>query len=297
MSPPAIARSWLFVPGDAPGKIAKASSAGADALILDLEDSVALAAKPAARAAVAEALAGSRQGPELWVRINPLSSGMALLDLAAIVPAGPAGIVLPKPDSPKEALLLAHYLDAFEAASSLPAGATRILPIATETPASVFNLGSYAEALPRLAGLTWGAEDLPSAVGAIASRNPDGSLNDLCRIARALCLAGAANAGVAAIETVYPDFRNEAGLREFAEAGRREGFTGMLAIHPAQVPVINAVMTPDAAEIAHAREVVALFAANPSAGVVALHGKMLDLPHLKQAQKVLALAGRVSASA
>jgi citrate lyase subunit beta / citryl-CoA lyase len=283
------ARSWLFVPADAPAKIAKAMGAGADALILDLEDSVALSAKEQARAGAAQALAAPRGGPALWVRINPLASGLALADLAAVMPAGPAGIVLPKPDSVADVVTLSHYLDAFEAAAGLPAGQTRILPIATETPASVFNLSTYIQAGPRLAGLTWGAEDLPAAIGATASRNPDGSLNDLCRMVRSLCLAGAASAGVPAIDTVYPDFRNEAGLRAWAEAGRREGFTSMMAIHPAQVKVINEVMTPSAAELDHAREVVALFAAHPGVGVVALDGKMLDLPHLKQARKILAM--------
>lgn len=284
------ARSWLFVPADAPAKIAKAMGSGADVLILDLEDSVALSAKAQARAVAAQTLAAPRGGPALWVRINPLASGLALADLAAVMPAAPVGIVLPKPDSAADVVTLAHYLEAFEAAAGLAPGSTRILPIATETPASVFNLGTYIQAGPRLAGLTWGAEDLPAAIGATASRNPDGSLNDLCRMVRSLCLAGAANAGVAAIDTVYPDFRNEAGLRAWAEAGRREGFTGMMAIHPAQVGVINAVMTPSAAELEHASKVVALFAAHPGAGVVALDGKMLDLPHLKQARKILAMA-------
>ncbi|MBB5373342.1 HpcH/HpaI aldolase/citrate lyase family protein [Acidocella aromatica] len=284
------ARSWLFVPADAPAKIAKAMGSGADALILDLEDSVALSAKEKARKIAAETLAGPSGGPALWVRINPLASGLALADLAAVMQAAPAGIVLPKPDAASDVVTLAHYLDAFEAAAGLSAGQTRILPIATETPASVFTLGSYTQAGPRLAGLTWGAEDLPAAIGATASRNPDGSLNDLCRMVRSFCLAGAASAGVPAIDTVYPDFRNEAGLRAWAEAGRREGFTGMMAIHPAQVPVINAVMTPSAVELAHARAVVALFDADPAAGVVALDGKMLDLPHLKQARKILAMA-------
>lgn len=282
-------RSWLFVPADAPGKIAKAKASGADALILDLEDSVALAAKPQARALAAQTLAAAHSGAELWVRINPLASGLALADLAAIMPGAPVGIVLPKPDSAADVLTLGHYLAAFEAASGLPMGSTRILPIATETPAAVFTLGGYVQVGPRLAGLTWGAEDLPAAIGATASRNPDGSLNDLCRMARSLCLAGAASAGVPAIETVYPDFRDEPGLCAWAGAARREGFTGMLAIHPAQVPVINAVMTPSQADIAAARAVLAAFAAAPGAGVVALDGKMLDLPHLKQAQKILAM--------
>jgi citrate lyase subunit beta/citryl-CoA lyase len=281
-------RSWLFVPADAPAKIAKAQNAGADAVILDLEDSVALARKEEARTIAATTLAQARGKAALWVRINPLGSGLALADLAAVMRAGPAGIVLPKAESAADVVTLAHYLDALEAASNLPPGQTGILPIATETPASLFNLGTYAQASARLTGLTWGAEDLPAAIGATASRNPDGSLNDLCRLARSLCLAGAASANVPAIETVYPAFRDEAGLRHYAAAARREGFCAMLAIHPAQVPIINEVMTPSPAELAYAARVVELFAANPGAGVVALDGKMLDLPHLKQAYKMLA---------
>ncbi|WP_298216396.1 CoA ester lyase [Acidocella sp.] len=282
-----IPRSWLFVPADAPNKLAKAKGSGADALILDLEDSVALAAKDQARALAAQTLAGPRGGPELWVRVNPLATGLTLADLAAIMPGAPDGIALPKPDSVADVITLSHYLDAFEAASGLAPGSTRILAIATETAASVFNLGGYAAAGPRLAALTWGAEDLPAAVGATHNRTPEGVLNDLCRIARSLCIAGAASAGVPAIDTVFPDFRDEAGLRAWAEAGRRDGFTGVMAIHPAQVPIINEVMTPSEADIAAAREIVALFEANPGAGVVALNGKMLDMPHLKQARKTL----------
>jgi len=281
-------RSWLFVPADSGPKIAKALQSGADALILDLEDSVALNAKPVARAKAAESLAQPRIGPALWVRINPLSSGFSLTDLAAVMPHAPTGIVLPKPDSVAEIIRLGHYLDAFEAAHGLEPNRTRILPIATETPAAVFTLGSYVSAGPRLAGLTWGAEDLPAAVGATHSRQPDGSLTDLCRLVRSLCLAGAAAANVAAIDTVYPDFRNLDGLRAWGLAAKREGFSAMLAIHPAQIPLINEIMTPSDAEISEAREIEALFAASPGAGVVALNGKMLDLPHLKQAQRLLA---------
>jgi citrate lyase subunit beta/citryl-CoA lyase len=280
-------RSWLFVPGDQPGKMEKAAAAGADALILDLEDSVAPGRKADARERVAEQV--QKGGARFWVRVNPLASGLALLDLAAVVGAAPEGIVLPKCESGAEVAKLSLYLDAFEAAANLPAGRTKILPIATETPQSVFNLGTYAQSGPRLAGLTWGAEDLPAAVGAAVNRTAAGELTDLCRLARSLCLAGAAAAGVPAIDTVYADFRDLAGLREWAAAGRREGFTGMMAIHPAQIAVINEVMTPAEAELAQARRVVELFAANPGAGVLALDGKMLDLPHLKQARRMLAL--------
>jgi citrate lyase subunit beta/citryl-CoA lyase len=280
-------RSWLFVPGDSETKIAKAAGAGADVLILDLEDSVALARKDEARALVAAALMGAREGPKIYVRINPLASGLALADLAGVMAAGPDGIVLPKTDSGADVERLGFFLDAFEAAFGVPAGRTKILPIATETAASVFMLGTYRGA--RLVGMTWGAEDLPASVGAVAGRHEDGGLTDLCRLARALCVAGAAAAGVPAIETVYPDFRDADGLRAYAAAGRREGFLGMLAIHPGQVAVINEVMTPSEAELAHARRVVALFDENPGAGVASLEGKMIDMPHLKQARRILGL--------
>jgi citrate lyase subunit beta/citryl-CoA lyase len=279
-------RSWLFVPGDSESKLAKAAAAGADVLILDLEDSVALPRKPAAREMVAATLRGARAA-QIYVRINPLSSGLALADLAAVMPAGPDGIVLPKPDSGADVETLSHYLDAFEAAAGLAGGRTKILPIATETAKSMFALSTYGG--PRLAGLTWGAEDLPAAVGAASGRLADGALTDLCRLARSLCVLGAAAAGVPAIETVYPDFRDLEGLRAYAGAGRRDGFLGMMAIHPAQVGPINEVMTPTEAELALARKVVALFEANPGAGVLALDGKMLDMPHLKQARRMLTL--------
>jgi citrate lyase subunit beta / citryl-CoA lyase len=282
-------RTWLFTPGDRGERIAKAqATSGADALILDLEDSVAELAKPGARRTVAEALtAGTREGPQLWVRINPLSGPHALPDLAAVMPGRPAGLLLPKPDGVADVQRLGHHLDALEAAFGLEVGATRILPIATETPASLFALGSYAAAAHRLAGLTWGAEDLPAAVGASGGRLEDGRLTDLCRLARSLCVAGAAAAGVAAIDTVYPAFRDLDGLRAYAAAGRREGFTGMMAIHPAQVEVINAVFTPSEAEVARAQAIVDAFAASPNAGVLSLDGAMFDLPHLKQARLTL----------
>lgn len=284
-------RSWLFVPGDAPSKIAKTAGSAADVIIFDLEDSVALPRKPEARRLVAATLMNNKRGsaPSLWVRINPLASGFALADLAAVVHAAPVGIVLPKPDSANDVIKLSHYLDTFETIAGISVGSTKILPIATETPASLFHLSSYADVGPRLAGLTWGAEDLPAAIGANSGRNEDGSLTDLCRLARSLCLAGAANAGVPAIDTVYPDFRDLTGLRRTAIAARREGFCGMMAIHPSQIAIINEVMTPSEAEIADARRVVDLFAANPGAGVLALDGKMLDLPHLKQVRRILGI--------
>jgi citrate lyase subunit beta/citryl-CoA lyase len=284
-----VPRSWLFAPGDTPAKMEKASKSGVGAVILDLEDSVAESAKPAARTATADFLRHRPGGaPQLWVRINPLSTAYAAADLAAVVPAAPDGIVLPKPDNAADAVRLARELERLEAEAGVAEGSIRILPIATETPASVFNLGGYGVVGPRLVGLTWGAEDLPAAVGAQINRHPDGTFTDLCRIVRSLTIAGAAAADVPAIETIYADFRDLEGLRAYAEAGRREGFTGMMAIHPAQVAVIEEVFRPTEAEIAHARAVIDLFAANPGAGVVALDGKMLDKPHLKQAERLLA---------
>jgi len=250
-----------------------------------------LSRKGEARAIVAAALLVAQDGPQIFVRINPLSSGMALADLAAVMSAGPDGIVLPKTDSGADVTLVSHWIDAFEAAAGIVRDRTKILPIASETGKSVFSLGTYSDR--RLVGLTWGAEDLPAAVGAVSGRDADGSLTDLCRLARSLCLAGAAASGVPAIETVYPDFRDSDGLRAYLARGRRDGFSGMMAIHPGQVPIINEMMTPSAEEVAFARAVVDKFAESPGAGVVSLEGKMLDMPHLTQARRVL---GRLATS-
>jgi citrate lyase subunit beta/citryl-CoA lyase len=294
-----IPRSWLFVPADDRRKLARVAASGADAVILDLEDSVDPARKAEARVLAREVLDGPRDGPEVWVRINPLSGGEADRDLAAIMPGAPDGVVLPKCASASDVATLVGRLDArevLEAREGLKAGApwrrTRILPIATETPAALFALGSYAEApSERLAGLTWGAEDLSTAVGAETNRAPDGGYTDLCRLARALCLAGAAAAGVPAIETVYPDLKDLEGLRAHAAQGRREGFCGMLAIHPAQVEVINGAFTPSAEAVERARRIVALFEAEPGSGVLAMDGRMLDAPHLAQARRILQSVG------
>lgn len=276
-------RSLLFVPGDRPDRMEKALGLGADALILDLEDSVASPAKPEARKAVARFVEANSKA-RLWVRVNPLGSAEIDKDLAAIVPARPDGIVLPKAEGGASVNELARRL------SERGNVGTQILAIATETPAAVFQLGNYGGA-KRLAGLTWGAEDLPAAIGAATSREEDGSFTAPYEIARALCLFGAAAAGVAPIETVYPDFRDLDGLAEYAARARRDGFTGMMAIHPDQVPVINRAFTPSEAEIDHARAVVAAFAANPGAGALSLDGRMIDRPHLVQAQRTLAAAG------
>jgi citrate lyase subunit beta/citryl-CoA lyase len=283
------ARSWLFVPGDDARKLAKAPGAEADALILDLEDSVARPRLPAARGLVAEFLGAHQESAEAWVRINALGSGEALADLAAVVPARPAGIVLPKAEGAADIVRLGHYLEALEAAAGASPGATRIAAIATETPAALFALGTYLAAGPRLAALTWGAEDLAAGLGAFANRDAAGGYDPPYQLARSLCLAGAAAAGVAAVDTVFTDFRNASGLLAEAAAARRMGFAGKLAIHPAQVGQINAAFTPSAAEIAWAEGVVAAFAAAPEAGVVSRDGTMLDRPHLRRAERILAL--------
>jgi len=276
-------RSLLFVPGDRPDRMEKALRAGADALILDLEDAVAAAAKPEARRAVARFLNANSQA-RIFVRINPLDNMESERDLDAILPSHPDAIVLPKAEGGASVAELAQRLTARGNATA------QILPVATETPAAIFQLGTYAGA-KRLLGLTWGAEDLPAAVGAATSREEDGRYTPPYELARSLCLFGAAAAGVAPIETVYPAFRDLDGLAAYAGRARRDGFTGMMAIHPDQVAVINAAFTPSAAEIAHARAVVAAFEADPEAGALQLDGRMIDRPHLIQAQRILAMSG------
>ena len=278
-------RSFLFVPADSERKLDKAGSVGADALILDLEDSVAADARPAARE-----LARERAGADVWVRINPLDSEDADADLEAVMPARPDGIVLPKPSNAGDAIELGYRLDELESANGIEAGSTRILPICTERPEALFSLGGYVDASDRLWGLTWGAEDLAAAVGATANRDDAGDWLPPWQIARSLCLFAAAAAGVAAIDTVFTDFRNSDGLARYASAARRDGFSGMLAIHPAQVAAINDAFRPSDAEIARAERIVALFAANPDAGALGLDGEMIDRPHLVQAERVVALA-------
>ena len=273
-------RSLLFVPGDRPDRMEKALGAGADALILDLEDAVAPSAKADARWHVGSFLK-THQAANLWVRINPLDAAEADRDLAAVLPHHPHGIVLPKAEGGASVAELTRRLTERGNATA------QILAIATETPAAIFQLGSYGGA-KRLAGLTWGAEDLPAAIGASTSREEDGRFTPPYELARSLCLFGAAAAGVAPIETVYPAFRDPEGLAAYAARARRDGFTGMMAIHPAQVEVINAAFTPSAAELAHARAVVAAFEANPGAGALSLDGKMIDRPHLVQARRTLA---------
>jgi len=269
-------RSLLFVPGDRPERMEKALTLGADALILDLEDSVAPANKGAAREHVADFLDRTeRGGPKLFVRLNPLDSDFFVDDLVGVLGSKPDGLVLPKAEGAASVRRLADR-------SGVP-----ILPIATETPAAVFRMGEYAEVAEDLCGLTWGAEDLPAAIGAAASRDAEGAYLPPYQMVRALTLFGAAAAGVNPIETVYPNIKDLDGLKRVAEAAARDGFTGMMAIHPAQVPVINAAFTPSPDQVAHARAIVAAFNAEPGAGALQLDGKMIDAPHLKQARRIL----------
>ncbi|MEA1834378.1 CoA ester lyase [Methylobacterium durans] len=273
-------RSLLFVPGNRPERMEKALGLGADALILDLEDSVALAAKAEARAATTAFLRRAGATPErpaLFVRVNPLGSGLLAADLEAVLGSPPDGLVLPKSEGAHSVARLIAL-----AGTMLP-----ILPIGTETPAAIFGLGTYRRVGARLAGLTWGAEDLPAAIGAATSREPDGRYTAPYEMARALTLFGAHAAGVPAIETVFPDLRNLDGLSAYAARARRDGFTGMMALHPAQVGIINAAFTPSEAELERARAIVAAFEAAPGVGVLQLDGRMIDAPHLKQARRLL----------
>jgi citrate lyase subunit beta / citryl-CoA lyase len=284
------ARSLLFVPGDSDKKLAKIPGFTADVVIIDLEDAVAPAQKGAARVRVREFLAAHpvREKTELWVRINPIDTPDALADLAAIMPGRPDGLMQPKTRSPADLVQLGHYLDALEAANGLPVGGIKILPVATETPEAMFSLGGYAQVGPRLYGVTWGAEDLSTAVGASGNKNADGSWSQPYQLARSLCIFAAAAARVAPIDTLFADIRDPEGLRRACAEARRDGFTGKVAIHPDQVAVINECFVPSEAEIAHATRVVTLFRDHPGAGTLALDGQMLDIPHLRQAEKILA---------
>lgn len=279
-------RSLLFVPGDRPERFEKAAASGADAIILDLEDSVSLANKEQARTAVADYLSGERQ-TFILVRVNPLDSHFTAADVAAIIGARPDAIMLPKADGASSIAQLDTILRSEGAAdASLPA----ILPIATETPQAIFTLGSYREVKDRLLGLTWGAEDLPAAIGASTSREADGSYTAPYQLARSLTLFAAHGAGTAAIDTVFPAIKDGDGLARYAATARRDGFTGMMAIHPSQVEPINAAFTPNAEELERAHAIVEAFNNNPGAGVLQIDGKMIDAPHLKQARHILSLA-------
>jgi citrate lyase subunit beta/citryl-CoA lyase len=282
-------RSMLFIPGDSEKKLSKGQQSGADALILDIEDSVAHDRKSIARSMVADYLSAHAAscGPQLWVRINPMAEG-GLDDIVAVTRAGPVGLMVPKVSHPKELQQLSLMLDALERRD----GVTRpiqLMPVATETAKAPFSLGAYGEIpLSRLAGMTWGAEDLSAVIGARTNRGPDGDFAFTYKMVRSLCLLAAKTADVMAIDTLYADFKDNVGLAASCAEAAREGFVGRIAIHPGQVETINAAFTPSPAEVEFARRVVAAFEAAPGIGVVGLDGKMLDIPHLKQARTVLA---------
>jgi citrate lyase subunit beta / citryl-CoA lyase len=286
-------RSLLFVPADSARKLDKAMSSGADALIIDLEDSIALDGKARARESAAAFLKNamtSATRPFLMVRVNGLQTGLTDADLDAVAPAKPDAIMLPKAEGGAAIVHADAKLAVREAQNDLPDGHIKILPIATETAAALFMVGTFAGVSSRLIGMTWGAEDLSAELGARANRDAQGRFLDPYRLARSLCVAGAAAAAVPAIDTVFVDFRNDAGFRRECEEACRDGFVGKMAIHPAQVPIINEVFTPSAEAIAHAQSVIAAFAAAPGAGVVGIGGVMYDRPHLVRAKQLLARA-------
>jgi citrate lyase subunit beta/citryl-CoA lyase len=288
-----LMRSFLFVPADGGRKLDKAMASGADAVIIDLEDSIAPQAKAAARksaAAFLTELGKSADRPHLLVRVNGIATGLIDEDLDVVAGARPDAIMLPKAEGGASIIHVDAKLTACEAIAGLPDGSIKILAIATETAPALFLAGTYAGASSRLEGLTWGAEDLSADLGAETNRDGDGQFLDPYRMARALCLAGAAAARVPAFDTVTPDFRNADLLRREAEEARRDGFQGKIAIHPAQVPIINEVFTPTPAAVAQARAIVAAFDANPGKGAVAIEGVMYDRPHLARAGRVLARA-------
>ena len=287
-----MSRSFLFVPADSERKLAKAAASGADAIIVDFEDSVRAGNRPRAREIAAEFL-DADVAPDCWVRINPLDTGDALDDLRAVVAFAPTGIVLPKPHGAADANRLAKLLEVLEQENGVAPGTIRIMPIATERPGALFRLHEYAEATPRIACLTWGAEDLSAAVGATANRDSRGNWLAPYALARSLCLFAAAAASLPAIDTVYTDYRDRKGLAQYAADARRDGFEGMLAVHPDQVDIINAGFAPSEAEIERARRIVGLFEEAPDAGAIGMDGEMIDRPHWLQAKRILQMADRL----
>ena len=285
-------RSLLFVPGDSDRKFVKASGSGADVLILDLEDSVAPSRKDEARAMVAALLEDA--APREWaffVRVNPFDTGLTLADMAAVVKPGLDGLLIPKANGAEDIARIGHYLDAFEQKAGMDIATVKLMVVATETPAAMFALGSYAPAHPRLVGLTWGAEDLSAAIGASVNKRVDGEWSFPYQVARAQCLFAAALAGVAPLDTLYADFRDAEGLERACHEARRDGFIGRIAIHPDQIVTINHCFSPSDEDIAEARTIVVAFEAQPDAGTLGIGGKMYDIPHLKAARRTLAAAG------
>ncbi len=286
-------RSYLFVPADNERKLKKCLASPADAVILDLEDSVSAGERPRARSLIREFLQ-DRPEFDVWVRINPLYTKDSLLDLREVMRDAPDGIVLPKVHGASDVLRLGKLLDVLEQENAVDTGHTKIIPLTTEVPAALFRMHEYAQASARIAALTWGAEDLSAAVGALENRDVDGNWLAPYELARSLCLFGAAAAEVPAIDTIFADFRNTKRLALYAERARRDGFSGMLSIHPDQIAIINSAFTPTAEEVANARQIIALLDEQPGVGVVSLNGKMLDRPHLLQARKVLSMIDDVA---
>jgi citrate lyase subunit beta/citryl-CoA lyase len=288
-------RSLLFVPADSDRKFARADTCGADALVLDLEDSVVPDRKAFARDAVKNLLGAAARNWRFLVRINPLGTGLVLEDLAAVVRPGLDGIVIPKVNGFQDVERISHYVDVLEVATGIPSGHVKLVVIATETPAAMLGFSGYvtSSATPssRLVAMTWGAEDLSAALGALTNKEPDGDWTFPYQVARAQCLFAAGAAGVLALDTLYADYRDQSGLAESCRIARRDGFVGRLAIHPDQVATINDCFTPSDADLAHARRLVAAFASQPDVGTVGIDGKMYDIPHLVAAKRALASVG------
>ena len=291
-------RSLLFVPGDSEKKLEKGFGAGTDVVIVDLEDSVAPQNKVAAREIAARFIAGNRQqtSSAIYIRVNDLSTGLTDDDLAVLVAVKPDGIMLPKSNSGQDVQQLSAKLRVHEAENGLPDGGIKILPIITETAAGVLAAASYTGASARLAGLTWGAEDLSAAIGARAARDDNGRYTDVFRLARSMTILAAGAAEVAAIDTVFPAFRDMAAFEAECAEAERDGFTGKMAIHPAQVPIINAAFTPSAEAVERSQAIVSAFEAAGNPGVVGIDGKMYDRPHLRLAERLLARAGAAGVS-
>lgn len=290
-----VPRSWLFVPGDSEKKLLKTPETGAHALIVDFEDAVAMSAKPAARLLTRDWLEAHKRQITMrkqarWVRINAVETGLWREDLAAVMPGAPEGIMLPKAEGPDQIRQVAAEIYELEQRHGIPNGQTRLLPLVSETPRAALTIPAYMDAsMPRLAGLTWGAEDLSAELGATRKRDGHGQWTDAFRFVRAQTLLVARARGVWAIDTLFADFRDIEGTKLAAQAARADGFSGMLAIHPSQVPLINAAFTPSEDELAAARAVVDAFAANPGVGAIQLNGRMLDQPHLRQARALLGI--------
>ncbi|MEC3909100.1 CoA ester lyase [Sphingobium sp. CR2-8] len=282
-------RSMLFVPGDSERKFAKGSSAGADALILDLEDAVVPSMKDAARAHVSSLLDDrAERSWRFFVRVNPFDTGMTLDDMAAVVKPGLDGLLIPKANSAQDLVRIGAELDRLENKAGMAAGTVQLAVVATETAQAMFNLGSYVPAHPRLVAMTWGAEDLAAAIGATDNKEEDGSWTFPYQVARAQCLFAATAADALPIDTLYADFRDPQGLAKDCARARRDGFVGRVAIHPDQVGIINRAFSPTPEQVAHAQAIVDAFAASPDAGTLGINGKMYDIPHLKAARRTLA---------